>query len=608
MRSRVVGIGLLVVAFAGAPANATISFETFTDRTAFETRLGGAVHVIDFDDVDTASVDPAPFPFYRYLFSDGVLIEGEDGDFASRSFGFPLDFPPNSSPNVYAPGPISFQLGQGGKSTQLEFLHGLQYGAVAGVGVVFIDADFPADGPSFLTVYDASGVARATTGTVSGGNGSRLFRGIVAVDDGTSQPVQLITLAVIQNGQGWPGNDANEGVVLDDLVFGVPAATADRPGEICNNCVDDDQDDFIDRSDPECEAPAFGAGLGLGDPKGVGKAAIKCQHGIAIGGRNFVTRRVAHLLKCFGAVAACTQLKNGDDRCFAKAQTTCEKERAAATGKDEAKLRGAVAKACGPKGPNDPPPLTLAQLLDGPGLGFGAEASICADHGVPALTGAGDIAECVLRQHACLAERIAGETVPRAREYFLRVGGNPAADFPCLPAGADGSGNTLAGTAKQKALAKCDAAIRKGTLKVLQALYKVGAQCVEPGGKCIQQKPDDPACLPKAAAKCEKSFAKLRSPAGTDVKLLASVLKRCTSPDLTTADMLAPQGLGFGTASARCGEFDLPPLVVPAAIVECVANQELCEASQILILDVPRGRELGERYGFFIQEDFFSSP
>lgn len=591
-----------------AVSAAAVTFEIFTDRTAFDTRLGGAVRVIDFDDVDTSSVDPAPFTFHRYFFSDGVLIEGEDGQFASPSFGSPGDFPPSSAPNTYAPGPISFVFGEGGNFTDLEFLEGLQYGAVAGVGVVFVDADYPGDGPSFLTVYDANGMQLATTGTVSGPDASHLFRGIVAIDDGTDQPTKVITLAYIQSGQGWPGNEDNEGVVLDDLVFGTPAATGDLPGEVCDNCVDDDHDDFIDRSDPECPPPAFGALVGLGDPKGAGKAAIKCQKGIARGASVFMVRRVGHLLKCFGAVAACTQLKNGDDACLAKAKTTCEKERDAAIGKDAAKLRGAIAKACGPKRPGDPPPLTLAQLLDSSGLGYGAEASDCAGYGVSTLTGADDIAECILEQHTCLAERIAGETVPRAAEYFARVGGDLMVDLPCLPTGADGGGQALTGKAKQKAAAKCDTAIRKGTLKMLKLLYKFAAICVEPGGKCIQQKADDPACLPKADAKCAKAAAKFRSAAnGTVAKLFASMAKGCTSPDLSTANLLAPEGLGFGTATARCADLDVPPLVAPAPIAACAANQSLCEMSKVVVLDVPRGRELVERYGLFIREHFFSA-
>ena len=294
--------------------------------------------------------------------------------------------------------------------------------------------------------------------------------------------------------------------------------------------------------------------------------------------------------------------------CFAKAEATCGKEHAAALTKDDAKLRSAIAKACGPKRPGDPPPLTVTQLLGGSGLGFGAAASICAAHGVTALTGAADVAECLLEHHVCLAERLAGEVVPRAREYATRIGIDAMADLPCLPPGADGGGAALVGRAKEKAASKCDAAIRKAAVKALQALYKVGAQCVEPGGKCIQQKPDDPACLAKAQAKCMKSFTKLRAPSGTEAKLLASVVKRCTSADLTIGDLLAPEGLGFGSASARCDQLDLPPLSAPSAVAQCVASEELCEASQVLELDVPRGRELVELYGFLIQDDFFSGP
>ena len=47
-------------------------------------RLGAAVRVIDFDDVDTSTVDPVAFDAHSLQFSDGVRIQGEDGQFASR--------------------------------------------------------------------------------------------------------------------------------------------------------------------------------------------------------------------------------------------------------------------------------------------------------------------------------------------------------------------------------------------------------------------------------------------------------------------------------------------------------------------------------------------
>jgi len=115
--------------------------------------------------------------------------------------------------------------------------------------------------------------------------------------------------------------------------------------------------------------------------------------------------------------------------------------------------------------------------------------------------------------------------------------------------------------------------------------------------------------MPKASAGCIKSLAKFTDPAkGTRQKLHASVLKTCTSPDLSKDDILANAGLGFGTAAARCDQLDVPPLDSPSRIVQCAVAQDLCEASRILTLEVPRGREILELYGILLTTGFFSGP
>jgi len=305
--------------------------------------------------------------------------------------------------------------------------------------------------------------------------------------------------------------------------------------EDCDNCVDDDGDDFVDRLDADCDAPAFGGGQGLQDPTGAGKALVKCQKGLQKAGVAFVTKKLGRMSKCLGAVASCIQL--GKPGCDVKATATCTKQ-LDGIGDDEAKVRGAVAKACG----GVPAPLSPSQLQDAIGLGFGAEAGDCAARGVPTLENAEDIGNCVVAQHECRIEEIAGAIVPRAREYLGFVGVDAATAFPCIPVGANGGESGLTGEPKQKAALKCDAALRKVGLKLAKATFKLS--CVDPATKCVQLKPTDPTCLPKASAKCSKTLAKFAG-SGTLVKLLETVVKGCTSGDLTLQDVLDPVGLGF---------------------------------------------------------------
>ena len=94
-------------------------------------------------------------------------------------------------------------------------------GAVAGFGTVFIDADFPCCGPSSFTVYGLHDQQLFDSGTISGPNGSKLFRGVVAVNDESGSPVRAIGSVRLISGDEWPTVDISEGVALDDFVFSV---------------------------------------------------------------------------------------------------------------------------------------------------------------------------------------------------------------------------------------------------------------------------------------------------------------------------------------------------------------------------------------------------
>jgi hypothetical protein len=204
-----------------AGAGAAIVTETYTSRAEFASRLGGAVRTITFDDVDTSGVDPAAFATDRYA-PFGLIITGDAGQYASRDFGFPEDYSPSSSPNMYAPGPIEDVTG-GGHATEVTFVDGDAPALVAGFGAVFVDPDLP--GASSLSVFTDEGEPLGDA-EIPAANGQRVFRGVVAVDSDTGVPVAVIASVQLVNGTGWPGADVNDGVPLDDFVFGFTAAIA----------------------------------------------------------------------------------------------------------------------------------------------------------------------------------------------------------------------------------------------------------------------------------------------------------------------------------------------------------------------------------------------
>ncbi len=212
-------VPLLVLA-AASIARADVVVEVFDDRAAFEARLG-VVRVVDFDDLTTRGKTATPFDADRYA-DRGCLItaQGGGGQFANRTYGTGSQFKGSSPRNMYAPGPVDGS----GNTTVVSFVDGAAPGVVAGFGAVWIDADFPNLAPSSLLVRDAGGQIRGNSGAIAGKNASRLFRGFVAIDTDSGEPVPYFATATLVSGQGWPGVRAFEGVALDDFVFGPPSA------------------------------------------------------------------------------------------------------------------------------------------------------------------------------------------------------------------------------------------------------------------------------------------------------------------------------------------------------------------------------------------------
>jgi len=577
---RIATIGTLLIGLLGLGRPLTsvahVTFETYTDRDAFEDRLGGpgAVRVVDFDDIDTSTADPVSFPSNRYRSSQGVWITGENGQFVSRDFGYPTDFEPSSPPNLYAPGQ---------NESFVYFYTGFQSARVAGVGVVFVDADYPGDGPSSMLVRDGFGL-QYSTGTVSGGNLSRLFRGIVAIDSATNQPTPIIFEARITNGNGWPGIDENEGVGLDDLVFATPVSYG-NVGEVCDNCIDDDHDGNIDRLDGECEPPAEGGGAGVGHPT-LGKMMVKCQKASAKAGAAFVLGVEKQLQRCTDAVLECLQTKPNDPGCRTKAEAKCAKAQATIDRLEE-KAGTAMGKSC-----SDIPDQVTFPVE---GFGFEAEVAECERYGV-ILDDGEDVGECILRQHRCRAQQLVSRENARALELAKLGGLDVDHDFPCIEPGANGNEHGLDDPARAKAAFKCQQAIAKAGAKYASARQALTAKCLDAVNVCIQMDANDPDCLSKAQAKCLKpgeavygSADDPKTPAG---KTKNAIVKGCKN--LPPLDLLAPEGLGQGELAAQCQGIGVPMFDSSADVADCVIAFHACRADRLIEKQYPRAFELRE--------------
>jgi hypothetical protein len=236
-------------------------------------------------------------------------------------------------------------------------------------------------------------------------------------------------------------------------------ATSTPAPEVCDDCIDNDLDLAVDRADADCPPPADGGATGLGDPDERGKAAAACGKGAAKAGAKYVDAALKHLQKCLNAVFTCVQTKPGDDACLQKASATCTKEMDTLDDKDGPKLADGLRKVCGADA------LAAADLLAAAGVGYDAEDEACAAFGAASIADVDDVVTCVRQHHLCRASQMLGLHVPRAFEFLMLAGLNPASELPCLPAGADGGGDDLGEPGRGKAAAKCEKSAKKAAAK-----------------------------------------------------------------------------------------------------------------------------------------------
>ena len=110
--------------------------------------------------------------------------------------------------------------------------------------------------------------------------------------------------------------------------------------------------------------------------------------------------------------------------------------------------------------------------------------------------------------------------------------------------------------------------------------------CARAVQRCIQRKPDDAACLAKAAVRCRGAIGAL---VALDGKLAASMRARCGGV-LGLAEVLGPSGLALGNLACAEG------LAIGARdlqdVVDCVVTEHACRAGGLFEVLQPRGKEL----------------
>lgn len=360
-----------------------------------------------------------------------------------------------------------------------------------------------------------------------------------------------------------------------------PTPTNIPGNEDCGNCQDDDGDSLVDRDDPDCPARANGNGIGLEDPKGRGKALVACQKTLAKAGASFALGKAKILDGCLAKIVACVEQKPADTGCVPKAGAGCHKNIAKITSL-EAKLTTAASKSCGA-------PLTVTDLTGADGLGYGSEATICAALQIPALASAADVVRCEMRRHACQVEQLVSQQTPRANE-LLTFAGIDTAPFSCLTSSASGMGQGVGDPkVRGKQITTCETGLQKAAAAFVKTRMALLHKCSDAVSACVQLKPHDATCVPKAQSLCAKIEAKLNdASASPNAKARSAIVKACAA-DLP--DVLGDTGLDYQSTGAYCTAVGVATLGSADDVATCTLRQHTCRVGQLLDAENPRARE-----------------
>jgi hypothetical protein len=161
------------------------------------------------------------------------------------------------------------------------------------------------------------------------------------------------------------------------------------------------------------------------------------------------------------------------------------------------------------------------------------------------------------------------------------------ADTQCAPP-IDGNATGF-GDAAGRALDKCGKTLQRAGAKLAWARLTAVASCLKAAAICIQTRPADSACRLLATDACTRSLAKL-VPATT--ALAPALARSCGTPAVTSTQLLAAFGVGFGGETEPCARRDAAPLAGVDDVATCVERQHACAVDRALGAAVPRAAEL----------------
>ncbi len=139
--------------------------------------------------------------------------------------------------------------------------------------------------------------------------------------------------------------------------------------------------------------------------------------------------------------------------------------------------------------------------------------------------------------------------------------------------------------AAAKAAVKCAKGLEQAANTFVTKKQASLKKCVDAVLNCVQLKPADAKCLPKATTTCDKEFAKISA---AEDKLIATIGSKCTSPDLSAIDLFSEPGLGFilPDFTASCAQVGVTVVDVPD-VADCIVKHHECQVEDLLAVQTP---------------------
>ena len=144
-----------------------------------------------------------------------------------------------------------------------------------------------------------------------------------------------------------------------------------------------------------------------------------------------------------------------------------------------------------------------------------------------------------------------------------------------------------------KAADKCQKQIGKSGEKFVKDKLKKLDKCLAGIFKCIQTQSaaKQPACIAKAAGKCDKGLQKIFDK--DEPKLESGILKKCqVVGKIDLPEVLAADGLGFNGIATLCQTNWGINLNGVDDVAECIRREKECTIERLLRLQFPRASEL----------------